>query len=164
MAGSRWVRFSIWSMMLLVLASASASALFVKVRKLAEPAGADLALDLPILVVLCITLNALFLTTIRKHNIYQLMIQVSVACGLLLGDIYLLESKSRLVHYIAPINFAALLLIPFVLRRLGKRKGPRTARQNLVRLFYRSYAAAVINLLFLVVESMVQSVAFGVYQ
>lgn len=160
----RLVRFSIRSLMLLVLCAASASALFAKLQSLWAPIGGDYVVDGPALVVLGIGLNAVFLAAIRKHSIYQYMFQVTVACGLLLGDVRLFEYKSRLVHYALAINIFALLIAPFLLRTLYRRKPRGTALRNRVRMFYRPYALGVINLLILTLESGIQVTIYLIYQ
>ena len=148
-------RFSIASLMLLVLACAAAAALFFKLLKLFENSG-TYAIDGPVLVLLCIGLNAIALATARRQNGYQFLTQIGIACGLLLANIHLFESKTRIVPYAIPINLFALLVAPIVLRRLGRTKRKSTPARRFAKSAYRACALAVFNLLILVAEFKVQ--------
>lgn len=156
-------RFSIASLMLLVLTCGAAAALYFKLLKLFENAG-TYAIDGPVLCVLCIGLNALALAISRRHNAYQFLTQITIACALLLTDIHLFEWKMRIVHYAIPINLIALLAAPIVLRRLGRTKRRSTPMRRFAKSMYRSYALAVFNLLILVVEFGFNTMIYSIYE
>lgn len=156
-------RFSIASLMLLVLTSGAAAALYFKLLKLFENSG-SYAIDGPVLMLLCIGLNAIALATSRRHNAYQLLTQITIACALLLSDIHLLEWKTRIVHYAIPINLFALLAAPIVLRTLGRTKRKSTPARRFAKSLYRTYALAVFNLLILVVEFGFNTIIYSIYE
>ncbi len=156
-------RFSIASLMLLVLACGAAAALYFKMLKLFENAG-TYAIDGPVLCVLCIGINAIALATARRHNAYQLLTQITIACALLLSDIHLLEWKTRIVHYAIPINLFALLAAPIVLRRLGRTKRKSTPARRFAKSVYRAYALAVFNLLILGAEFGLNTIIYSIYE
>ena len=86
-------RFSIASLLMLVITAAAASSLFAKVRQLGESAGlATWTYDPPSLMILAIVLTAVALGALKSHSACQMMLQVTLAS---LGYLSPIEYESR---------------------------------------------------------------------
>ena len=126
----RKLRFSMATMLMLVVTAAVASALFAKIRQHVPAVGQPyLRVDAPALFVLSIGLTAVALGAIKSHSGFQTMLQVIVACLSYLSLIALAESgQERPMLYWFEASFAFLVTGPLLARRLVKtemERGPR---------------------------------------
>lgn len=130
----RKVRFTLATVMMLVVTMATASALFVKVRHLyAEGAGGKsyLKVDAPVLFVGSIGLTAVALGALKCHSGVQTMLQATLACLGFLSLIGIAETgRERPLLYWFQISFGVLVTLPLLGRRVVKtemERGPRRA-------------------------------------
>ena len=128
----RWrgrMRFSLATIMMLVVTAAAASALFAKVRQFTPAAKPYLKVDLPILFVISIPLTAIALGSLKKHTVVQIMLQTTLACLGFLSLIGLTEvGLQRPLLYWFQISFGLLVTLPLTARRFVKTeldRGPR---------------------------------------
>jgi hypothetical protein len=129
----RMVRFSMTSILMLVVMSAAASALFAKVHKFVPSVPKSyLKIDAPILFIASIGLTAIALAAVKNHNAMQTMLQITVACLGYLSLIWLAESgRQRPLLYWFQISFGLLVSVPLLARRIVKSEMPRGPRREL---------------------------------
>jgi hypothetical protein len=128
----RKVRFTIATIMMLVLMSASASALFAKIL---QHTGAITVpgwkVDVPSLFLLAIGLTAVALGSWKEHSAVQVMLQVTLTCVGCLTLIWIGEAQyDRAIRYWFQATFAATVSLPLLARRLVKSGMPRGARRD----------------------------------
>lgn len=121
MANPMRLRISMASIMVLVVAAATASALFAKIAQLVSDGSAELKYDVPAIVVLGIALTAIALGTLRDHSGVQVMIQATVACLGFLSLIWIIEGGFyRVATYWFQALFASLVVFPLLARRFTR--------------------------------------------
>ena len=134
MAVHRWFRFSMATIMMLVVTSAAASALFVKYRALVGRKNDDpWMIDAPALLLLGIGLTALLIAALRNHTAVQTMIQATLACLMFLvlfhlEDMDKVRWAERAVRYWFQACFALTVVLPLLARRIlsaDMEPGPR---------------------------------------
>src|ERR1700735_900641 len=88
----RKMRFSLATVMMLVVVAAAVSALFAKVYRYA-PADTKpyLKIDAPVLFTLSIVLTAVALGALKSHTAFQTMLQITLACVGFLSLIWMVE-------------------------------------------------------------------------
>ncbi len=124
------MRFTMASVMMMVVTAAAASALFAKIR-LHVPASnqAFLRFDAPALFVLSIGLTAVGLGALKAHTGGQMMLQVTLACLGFVTLIGLAEAGwQRPLLYWFETSFGLLVTVPLLARRSVKaemERGPR---------------------------------------
>ena len=126
----RKIRFSMGTIMMFVLMVASAMALFVKIQEYTDSAALPgLKTDVPSLLILAIVLTAVALGSWKEHTVVQIMLQVTLACFIMLTLIWIGEAQ---------YETRGSLLVPDDVRRDGHsphdrpevrqdRDGPRSA-------------------------------------
>ncbi|MGP0066236.1 MAG: hypothetical protein ACLQGP_21865 [Isosphaeraceae bacterium] len=127
----RMIRFSMGTIMMFVLMSAAAMALFVKIQHLMDgsPIPPGWNLDVPSLFLLAIALTAVALGSWKEHSAVQTMLQVTLACVGCLSLIWIGEAQyERAIRYWCQGTFAATVTLPMLARRFvksGMSRGPR---------------------------------------
>jgi hypothetical protein len=124
------MRFSVATVMMLVVTAAACSALFVKARRhvpvFSQP---SVKFDVPLLFVVAIVLTAVALGALKRHTAVQMMIQVTAACLGYLSLIGLAEAgMKRPLSYWFQVCFGLVVTIPLLARRAvksGMAQGPR---------------------------------------
>ena len=124
------VRFSMATVMMLVVAAAACSALFAKAREHVPAVNqAYIRFDAPFLFVLAIVLTAIALGALKGHTAVQMMIQTTLACLGYVSLIGLAEAgMERPLLYWFQVSFGLLVTIPMLVRRsvkVGMTRGPR---------------------------------------
>jgi len=118
--------------MMLVATAAAASALFAKARQ-HTPSGflPSIRFDAPFLFVLSIGLTATALGALKRHSAVQTMLQIILACLGFLTLFWLLDAKlTRPLLYWFQANFAVLVTVPLLARRLVKTEMARGPRRD----------------------------------
>ena len=127
----RKIRFSVGAIMMVVLMTAAAIALFVKVSHYADELPPGWKLDVPSLFLLAIGLTALALGSWKEHSAVQVMLQVTLACVGCLSLIWIGEAQyERAIRYWCQGMFAATVTIPMLARRFIKTGLPRGPRRD----------------------------------
>jgi hypothetical protein len=126
----RKIRFSMGTIMMVVLMVATAMAQFVKIQQHTDaliPPGWKI--DVPSLFLLAIILTALAFGSWKEHTAVQIMLQVTLACFMSLTLIWIGEAKyERAIRYWCQGAFAATVTLPMLARRFvksGMSRGPR---------------------------------------
>jgi hypothetical protein len=128
----RKMRFSMATIMMLVVTAAAASALFARVRE-HTPAATQpyLRIDAPILFTLSILLTAVALGALKSHTAFQTMLQTTIACVGYLTLIWLAErGLERPLLYWFQVSFGLLVTLPLLARRIVKSEMPRGERRD----------------------------------
>ena len=115
-------QFAMGTLMMFVLAAASASALFAKVRQHTWVLSGDatFATDVPVLVLLATVLTAVALAAWKGHSVALAMLQVTLACLGWLALNWMVEARyERAVRYWFEATFAAAVTLPLPHRREG---------------------------------------------
>jgi hypothetical protein len=122
---------------LLVVASATASALFAKVYLLFRPEDIStsdtpfLHLDAPIILLLGIALTAITLGAIKGHSLALILLQITLSCLGILSLIWLTEAEQhRLLLYWFQTAFLLTVAAPMLARHLLKTHLPRGPRRS----------------------------------
>jgi hypothetical protein len=119
---------------LLVVAAATASALFAKVYQFYPPETApypSLHLDAPLLLLLGIALTAITLGANKGHSLAQILLQTTLSCLGFLSLIWLAEAKqARLLLYWFQTAFLLTVAAPMLARHLLKTSLPRGPRRS----------------------------------
>lgn len=131
MAVLRRFRFSMAAIMMLVVTSASAFALFMKVRAMLDTARANprsnssWPVDSPAILLIGIELTAIAIAAVRKHTAIQMMIQATLACLMLLVLMYQLGHPSGIGNFVERTSrywfqscFALTVVLPLLAGRL----------------------------------------------
>lgn len=125
------IRFSMGAIMMFVLMTAAAMALFVKIYGYADELPPGWKVDVPSLFLLAIGLTALALGSWKEHSASQIMLQVALACVGCLTLIWIGEAKyERAIRYWCQGMFAASVTVPMVARRFVKTGMPRGPRRD----------------------------------
>lgn len=126
------VRFTLSTVMMLVVTSAAASALFAKAHEHAPVAGKPyLKIDAPALFVVSIGLTAVALGALKAHSAVQTMLQITLACLGYLSLIGLAELRlERPLLYWFQGGFAVLVTLPLLARRFVKSEMARGERRD----------------------------------
>jgi hypothetical protein len=124
------MRFSVATVMMLVVTAAACSALFAKAREHVPAVNQPSEkFDTPFNFVLGIVLTAVALGSFRGHTAVQMMLQATVACLGFLSLIWLAEAGMRRpLAYWLEAGVGLLVTIPLVARRAvgsGMAPGPR---------------------------------------
>jgi hypothetical protein len=122
---------------LLVVASATASALFAKVYHLFRPEDLTTAtyptlhFDAPILLLVGIVLTAITLGANKGHSLSLILLQITLSCLGFLSLIWLQEAKQpRLLLYWFQTAFLLTVAAPMLARHLLKTHLPRGPRRS----------------------------------
>jgi hypothetical protein len=127
----RRIRFSMGAIMMFVLMTAAAMALFVKIYGYADELPPGWKVDVPSLFLLAIGLTALALGSWKEHSASQIMLQVALACVGCLTLIWIGEAKyERAIRYWCQGMFAATVTLPMLARRFVKTGMPRGPRRD----------------------------------
>jgi hypothetical protein len=133
------VRFTVRTLMMVVLATAASAALFAKVRQhvrdvvqtpvvLPDQTWVD---DAPALFLLATALTALALAAWKGHSVSLTMLQVTLTCLGWLALIWVVEAGyRRAARYWFEAAFAAAVTLPLVVRRAVKASLPRGPRRD----------------------------------
>jgi hypothetical protein len=114
---ARRFRFTMRSLMLFVLASAVASALFSAVRGVIPGTTNTFRVDVPAIVLSAIVLNAAALGFWLRLSLNRVLVQVTVCCLLVLGGVWLWEWKfARGLLYWLQASFAVGVVAPLAIR------------------------------------------------
>ena len=126
------VRFSLATIMMLVVTSAAAVALYAKVfRHVQHITTTGWKLDVPSLFLLAIALTAMALASWKEHSANQAMLQMTLACVGCLILIGICEAQyDRMVRYWFQGSFAATVSLPLLVRRYVKSELPRGPRRD----------------------------------
>ncbi len=129
------VRFTLGTVMMIVLFAASASALFARICHLLEenpPANMPgWKYDSAAVVILAIGLTAVALGSLKSHSAAQTMLQGTLACLGYLSLIQLAEGDHpRLLLYFFQALFAVLAALPLLARRFVKARMDRGPRRD----------------------------------
>lgn len=147
MAILRRFRFSMATILMLVVTAAAGSALFAKVRQLFGDGGGNptWTVDIPTLLTLAIALTAIALGALKGHSAVQIMLQATLAYLGYLSVLWLVEAEwHRLLLYWFQVTFALTVALPLVARRIVKNELPRGPRR---RLWMRTFEAVVFSFL-----------------
>jgi hypothetical protein len=125
-------QFSMGTLMMFVLAAASASGLFVKLHQLRPLAkDATWAIDAPTIFLLATVLTGIALAAWKGHSVTLTMLQVTLACLGWLALIWVVEAGyHRAARYWFEGTFAAAAVVPLVARRAVKSSLPRGPRRD----------------------------------
>jgi hypothetical protein len=128
----RKVRFTMATVMMMVVTAAVASAVFAKARDHIPTAQYPyLSVDVPAVFVISIILTAVALGALKSHSPGQIMLQIVLACLSYFGLISLAEAGAvRPLLYWFQISFALQAALPLIARSYVKaemERGPRQA-------------------------------------
>jgi hypothetical protein len=125
------IRFSVGMIMMFVLMTAAAMALFVKIQEHTDDLPAGWKVDVPSLFLQAIGLTAVALASWKEHSAAQIMLQVTLACVGCLTLIWIAEAQyERAIRYWCQGTFAATVTIPMLARRFIKTAMPRGPRRD----------------------------------
>ncbi len=153
------LRISMATVIIVVFTTASASALFSRLARHMPPTPVTptLRYDVATLFVAAIILTGMAIAARKGHSPRLAMLQVTVACLGYLGLISLAEvNKGRPVFYWYQVTFAALVVVPLVIRRIiksGMEKSPRRAQWMKT---CESFAFAFLNMVLVLIGVGVQ--------
>ncbi len=122
------IRFSMASVMMLVVTAAAGSAFFVEVREHARTAsiGMSSQYDLAAVGTLAVSLTAVALGALKHHSAVQMMLPATITYLGFLSVIWIAEAGyERLLFYWVQIAFALTVALPLVARRHVKAELPR---------------------------------------
>jgi hypothetical protein len=149
----RTIRISIGVLMMFVLTSATAFALFAKVRQ--HTAIVDTTakqtgwrFDVPSLFLLAIVLTALAIGAWKSHSPVQIMLQIALACFGCLALIWIGEAQyERALRYWFQGSFAISVVLPLMGRRLVKSTLPRGPKRDWWKKTFEAIFFSFINLM-----------------
>lgn len=152
----RRIRFSMRSILMLVLTAAAASALFAKVSSLLAGRPSDWRVDAPALLLLGIGLTALAIGTVRRHTAFQTMLQATLSCVMLLVLVQFTDLRNdfraiRAALYWFQGVFALTVALPLLAWRLllaemevgGRRDWWRGTMEAVVASFFNLALVAI---------------------
>jgi hypothetical protein len=156
------VRFTLATVMMLVVTSAAASALFAKVREHAAVATKPyLKIDAPVLFVLSIVLTAVALGSMKGHSAVQTMLQVTVACLGYLSLIWLAEAMlERPLLYWFQVGFGVLVAAPMWARNVVKTEMDRGPRRDWWKKTFEAVIFAFLTMNLVLLGILIQFMAF----
>jgi hypothetical protein len=163
---SRRVRFSLGTLMMIILALASCSALFVKVRQyattnLSTPGAATWVTDAPTLCILATVLTAVALAAWKGHTLALGSLQVTLACLGWLALIWVAEAGfERAVRYWFEATFALAVALPLVVRHAVKTSLPRGPRRDWGKKACEAVFFSALNMLLVSAGAFLQGVVF----
>lgn len=151
-------RFSLATILMLVVTAAAASALFSKFNQLIKGTTSDAwDYDLPTLAVLAIGLTALALGGLKDHTAVQTMLQATLAYVGYLSVIWLSEAGlNRLLIYWFQMNFALTVALPMLARRYVKAALPRGPRRSWWKKTCEAVAFSFLNMLLVLAGASIQ--------
>lgn len=164
----RRIRFSMGVAMMLVLTSATAFALFAKVRQHTDvvvqtAAQTGWKLDAPSLFLLAIVLTALAIGAWKGHSAVQIMLQVTLACLGCLTLIWLGEAHyERALRYWFQATFATTVVFPLMARRVVKSELPRGPKRDWWKKTFEAIFFSYINLLLVSLGGLLQAIVIAV--
>ncbi len=162
----RKMRFTLATVMMLVVMSAAVSALFVKVQripKLANQTYLNLKVDAPILFVVSIVTTAVALASLKCHSAVQTMLQVTVACLGYLSLIWLAETGlTRPLLYWFQVSFAILVTLPLLARRIVKTEMERGPRRTWWMRTFEAIFFSYLTMTLILVGMLLQALALAV--
>jgi hypothetical protein len=127
----RKVRFSLATVMMLVVMAAASAALFIKVRHHTPDAKPYLKIDTPVLFTLSIVLTATALGSLKSHSAVQTMLQATLACLGFLSLVGLAEQGlERPLLYWFQASFGLFVTLPLLARRIVKTEMDRGLRRD----------------------------------
>jgi len=158
------VRFTLSTVMMLVVTSAAASALFAKVREHTPVASKPyLKIDAPALFVLSIVLTAVALGALKAHSAVQTMLQITLACLGYLSLIGLAELRlERPLLYWFQGSFGILVTLPLLARRLVKSEMPRGERRDWWKKTCESVFFSFLTMMLVLAGIFIQLVTFEI--
>ncbi|HEV3165014.1 MAG TPA: hypothetical protein VGZ22_13370 [Isosphaeraceae bacterium] len=154
----RKFRFSLATIMMLVLTAAAASALFVKCRQHTAVITQTLwKVDAPSLLLLAIGLTAVALSSWKEHTAVQTMLQMTLACVGCLILIWIGEAQyGRGIRYWFQGTFAATVTLPLLARRLVKSELPRGPRRDWWKKTCEAIFFSFLNMMLVIAGAMLQ--------
>jgi hypothetical protein len=154
---TRMVRFSLQTVMMLVITAAAASALYAKIRLHTTVTTAAWKFDGPSLFLLAIFLTALPLAAWQNHSAFQTMLQITLACLGCLTLIWIGEAQyERLLRYWFQTTFAGTVTLPLFARRLVKNQLPRGPRRDWWKKTCEAVFFSFLNLMLVAVGGLTQ--------
>ena len=156
-------RITMASVMILVVTAASASALLVRLAKHLPPTppSASMRYEIAGLFVAAIGLTGIALAARKRHSPYLAMLQITVACLGFLVLVSLAEiSTIRPVLYWYQATFAALVVVPLVIRRVIKLRMDKSPRRAKWMKTCESLAFAFLNMILVMIGVLVQGMVF----
>ncbi len=161
----RWigkVRFSMATIMMLVVTVAAASALYAKVRKHTELITiTGWKVDVPSLFLLAIGLTAVALASWKEHSAAQAMLQMTLTCVGCLVLIGICEAQyERAVRYWFQGTFAVTVSLPLLVRRFVKSELPRGPRRDFWKKTCEAIFFSFLNMLLVTCGGMVQAAVY----
>ncbi len=154
----RGFRFSIATLLMLVVTTASASALFAKVKAHSElPTWPSWKYDSPTLMTLAIGLTAVALGALKDHTSVQTMLQATIAYLGYLSLIWLAEAgRVRILLYWFQTAFALTVALPLVGRKLVKSGLPRGPRRSWWKKTCEAFVFSFLNILMVAAGALIQ--------
>src|SRR5688572_2990196 len=145
-------RFSLATIMMLVVTAAAASALFAKVSHLIQgTTSGTWDFDTPTLAVLAVALTALALGAWKEHSAVQTMLQATLAYVGYLSVIWISEAGlDRLLLYWLQMAFALTVALPLLARRYVKAALPRGPSRSWWKKTCEAVAFSFLNMLLVV--------------
>jgi hypothetical protein len=155
-------RFSMGTIMMLVLTAAAVSALFVKVRQHSEAIAAlGWKVDVPSLFLLAICLTAVALSSWKEHTAVQTMLQITLTCVGCLILVWIGESQyERGIRYWFQATFAATVTLPLLARRFVKSELPRGPRRAWWKKTCEAIVFSFLNMLLVTVGGLLQAAVY----
>lgn len=154
---ARRVRLTMGTMMIGVLTAAVASALFAELRQLIKtPQSLALQVDVPTIVLLGISLNAVALGCWRKLTVEQVLAQIAICCFLILVGAWIWDAKlTRVLRYWLQLSFGVAFVLPLLVQTVvggDARNSPRNpwliSSLNNVMLAYVNFVVVLLVAVF----------------
>jgi hypothetical protein len=155
------IQFAMGTLMMFVLAAATATALFAKVRHYAGSLVGDAtaATDAAVVFLLATALTAFALAAWKGHSVPLAMLQVNLACLGWLILIWVVEARyERAVRYWFEAAFAAAVVLPLLVRRAVKSSLPRGPRRNWWKNACEAVSFSFLNMLLVSAGALLQLV------
>jgi hypothetical protein len=158
----RQIRFSMGTIMMFVLTTSAALALFSKIRQHTEAVTTlGWKIDVPSLFLLAIVLTAVALGSWKEHTAVQTMLQVTLTCLGCLTLIWIGEARyERAIRYWFQATFAATVTLPMLARRFAKSQLPRGPRRTWWKKICEAVFFSFLNMMLVTAGGLLQA---GVY-
>ncbi|MDR3636707.1 MAG: hypothetical protein P4L84_23085 [Isosphaeraceae bacterium] len=153
----RVFRFSLGTLMILVLMMATISGMSVRMNHLLKTTSNSLAIDAPALAVIAITITAIAIVSVRRGTLHQGMLQITVCCALVLVTVGLMEAEwTRALRYWFQACFALTVALPLLLRRFAVGNGGTDPRRAWVLWTSEVLLAAFANVVLVLLGILIQ--------
>jgi hypothetical protein len=159
----KYIRFSMGTIMMFVLAAAAGSALYAKVRSYSGVIPhTGWKTDVPILCIVAVALTAVTLAAWKDHSSVLAMLQFSLACVGCLTLTWIVEAQwERGVRYWYQGTFALTVTLPILIRSYAKTRMPRGPRRDRAKRVCEAVFFSYLNILLVTIGILLQGLVYA---